>query len=91
MTVTGNAGRTPVVTLAVVAAGLLVAVGAAASLEMPGRDAARLVVISFGVSILAYAGGRLALRRSRSPLVVALIPVVSVALGSLAAAQAMFV
>jgi signal transduction histidine kinase len=91
VTVTGNAIHTPVVTLAVVAAGLLVAVGAAASLGMPAGDAAQLVAISFGVSILAYAGGRLALRRSRSPLVVALIPVVAVAFGSLAAAQAMFV
>jgi signal transduction histidine kinase len=83
--------RSPAVTLAVVAAGLLIAIGAAASLGLPAGDAAQLVAISFGVSITAYAGGRLALRRSRSPLVVALIPVVAVAFGSLAAAQAMFV
>ena len=49
------------------------------------------MAISFGVAIVAYAGGRLVLRRFRSPLVVALIPVVAVAFGSLAAAQAMFV
>jgi signal transduction histidine kinase len=81
----------PAVTPAVVAVGLLVAIGAAASLRLPAADATQLVAISFGVSIIAYAGGRLALRRSRSPLVVALIPVVAVAFGSLAAAQAMFV
>ena len=75
----------------VVAAGLLVAVGAAASLGLPAGDATQLVAISLGVSIVAYAGGRLALHRFRSPLVVALIPVVAAALGSLAAAQAMFV
>jgi signal transduction histidine kinase len=82
--------RAPAVTL-VVAAGLLVAIGAATSLGLPAGDAVRLVAISFGVSIIAYAGGRLALRRFRSPLVVALIPVVAVAFGSLAAAEAMFV
>jgi signal transduction histidine kinase len=82
--------RAPAVTLTVVA-GLLIAIGAAASLGLPAGDAAQLVAISFGVSITAYAGGRLALRRSRSPLVVALIPVVAVAFGSLAAAEAMFV
>jgi signal transduction histidine kinase len=82
--------RAPAVTLAVVA-GLLIAIGAAASLGLPAGDAAQLVAISFGASITAYGGGRLALRRSRSPLVVALIPVVAVAFGSLAAAEAMFV
>jgi signal transduction histidine kinase len=82
--------RAPVTTM-VVAAGLLAAVGAAASLGLPAGDATQLVAISFGVAIVAYAGGRLALRRFRSPLVVALIPIVAVALGSLAAAQAMFV
>ena len=91
MTVPRTAISAPVVTLAVVAAGLLVAIGAAASLGLPAGDAVQLVIISFGVSILAYACGRLALRRSRSPLVVALIPVFAVAFGSLAAAQAMFV
>jgi signal transduction histidine kinase len=81
----------PGVVAVVVAAGLLVAIGAAASLGLPAGDAAQLVAISFGVSVLPYAAGRLVLRRSRSPLVVALIPVVAVALGSLAAARAMFV
>jgi signal transduction histidine kinase len=90
VSVTTGAGRAPAVLL-VVAAGLLVAIAAAVSLGLPAGDAAQLVAISFGVSILAYAGGRLVLRRSRSPLVVALIPVVAVAFGSLAAAQAMFV
>ena len=91
MTVGATVVRAPLVTPLVVATGLLVAIGAAASLGLPAGDTAQLVAISFGVSILAYAGGRLALRRSRSPWVVALIPVVAVAFGSLAAAQAMFV
>ena len=91
MSVATSAARAPAVTPIVVAVGLLVSIGAAASLGLPAGDAAQLVAISFGVSITAYAGGRLALRRSRSPLVVALIPVVAVAFGSLAAAEAMFV
>ena len=81
----------PAIAPIAVAVGLLVAIGAAASLGLPAADASQLVAISFGVSIITYAGGRLALHRSRSPLVVALIPVVAVAFGSLAAAQAMFV
>jgi signal transduction histidine kinase len=76
---------------AVVAGGLAVAAAAAATLDMPGDDAVILVATSFGVALAAYLGGRWALRRSRSPVVVALIPVVAMALGSLAAAQAMFV
>jgi signal transduction histidine kinase len=72
-------------------AGLAVAVVAAASLRMPAGDAARLVAISFGVAVVSYAVGRVTLRRLRSPVVVALIPVAAVALGSLAAARAMFV
>jgi signal transduction histidine kinase len=76
---------------AVVAGGLAVAAAAAATLDMPGDDAVVLVATSFGVALAAYVGGRWALRRSRSPVVVALIPVVAMALGSLAAARAMFV
>ena len=76
---------------AVVAGGLAVAAAAAATLDMPGDDAVVLVATSFGVALAAYLGGRWALRRSRSPVVVALIPVAAMALGSLAAAQAMFV
>jgi signal transduction histidine kinase len=91
MSVTPSAVRAPAVAPLVVAVGLLVAIGAAASLGLPAGDASQLVAISFGVSIITYAGGRLALRRSRSPLVVALIPVVAVAFGLLVAAQAMFV
>ena len=86
-----SGSRPALVPLAVVAAGLLVAAGAAASLGLPGGDAAQLVAISFGVAIVPYVAGRLVLHRFRSPLVVALIPVVAVAFGSLAAAQAMFV
>jgi signal transduction histidine kinase len=50
-----------------------------------------LVAVSFGVALVSYGLGWVLLRRSRSPVVVALIPVVSIAVGALAAAQAMFV
>jgi signal transduction histidine kinase len=43
------------------------------------------------VALATYAAGRAAVVRSRSPVVVGLIPVVSVALGALVAARAMFV
>ncbi|MGH9212131.1 MAG: sensor histidine kinase [Acidimicrobiales bacterium] len=76
---------------AVVAGGLLVAVAAAVAVGLPGRDAVDLLAYSFGGGLATYAVARTALRRSRSPLVVALIPVVSIGLGALAAAQAMFV
>jgi signal transduction histidine kinase len=75
----------------VVAIGLAVAALAAASLGLPARDATQLVALSFGSAIVAYAAGRTILRRLRSPIVVALIPVAALAVGSLAAAQAMFV
>ena len=76
---------------AVVAVGLAVAVVAAASLGMPGDDAAVLVATSFGVALAAYGAGHAVLRRVRSPMVVALIPVVATVAGLLAAARAMFV
>jgi signal transduction histidine kinase len=76
---------------AVVAAGLLAAAAAAVAVGLPGRDALDLVAYSFGGALATYAVGWVALRRSRSPVIVALIPVVSIALGSLAAARAMFV
>jgi signal transduction histidine kinase len=85
--VTGDVGKR----LATVAAGLLIAVAAAAANGLPAGDTAVLIASSFGVALIAYGLGWLALRRSRSPLVVALIPVLAIALGSLAAAQAMFV
>jgi signal transduction histidine kinase len=77
--------------IAVVVGGLAVAAVAAVSLGVPAGDAVVLVASSFGVSLAAYLAGRVALRRVRSPVVVALIPVVAIALGLLAAAQAMFV
>ncbi|HEY8525766.1 MAG TPA: ATP-binding protein [Acidimicrobiales bacterium] len=75
----------------VVAGGLAVAVAVAAAVGIPADDAVVLIASSFGVALAAYALGRGVLRRSRSPVVVALIPVVAVALGALAAARAMFV
>jgi signal transduction histidine kinase len=77
--------------VAVVTGGLLLAVGSAAAIGLPASDTAVLIASSFGVALLAYGVGWLALRRSRSPMVVALIPVAAIALGVLAAAQAMFV
>ena len=71
----------------VVAGGLAVAVAVAAAVGIPGDDAAVLIASSFGVALVAYALGRAALRRSRSPVVVALIPVAAVALGSLAVSR----
>jgi signal transduction histidine kinase len=76
---------------AVVASGFLLAAVAAVAVGMPAGDTLMLVAYSFGGALVAYTVGRAALRRSRSPVVVALIPVVSLAVGSLAAAQAMFV
>jgi signal transduction histidine kinase len=83
--------REAVLSVLVVAGGLAVAVAVAAIVGAPADDAASLIASSFGVALAAYALGRVAVRRSRSPVVVALIPVVAVALGSLAAAKAMFV
>jgi signal transduction histidine kinase len=76
---------------AVVAAGLALAIVVALAEGIPSRDAAELVTYSFGTALVAYGLGWWALRRSRSPIVVALIPVASIALGALAAARAMFV
>ena len=75
----------------VLAGGLAVAAGTAWLYDLPAADALVLVGISFGVALATYGAGRAALVRSRSPVVVALIPVVAVALGALAAARAMFV
>ena len=76
---------------AVLAGGVLTAGVAAALFGLPASDAAVLVAISFGVALATYAVGRAAVVRSRSPVIVGLIPVVSVALGALVAARAMFV
>ncbi|MFZ6002893.1 MAG: sensor histidine kinase [Actinomycetota bacterium] len=74
-----------------VGVGLLAAAGAAAAASLPAADAIRLIGLSFGVAIFAYWLGRAALRRSSSPVIVALIPITSFGLGALAAAQSMFV
>ena len=74
-----------------VVVGLAAAAATAVAAEMPRHDAVQLVALSFGVALGAYAFGRLALRRHRTPLIVAIIPVVSFGLGALAAAQSMFV
>lgn len=77
--------------LVVTAAGLLAAIVVAAFAGLPAPDVVQLVVLSFGVAVLAYTLGRWALHRRQHPIVVALIPVGSLALGALAAARAMFV
>jgi signal transduction histidine kinase len=81
----------PLKPAAVVAGGLLVAAVAAVALGLPAHAVLDLIAYSFGGGLVTYAVGRLALRRSQTPVVVALIPVVAIALGSLAAANAMFV
>jgi signal transduction histidine kinase len=78
-------------TTQVVVAGLAIAGLSAAVLGLPARDAVVLMAASFGVALAAYVVGRAALRRLRSPLVVALIPTSAMALGLLVAASAMFV
>jgi len=75
----------------VVVCGLVVAVLAATALGLPAGDAAVLVAYSFGVASITYLVGRAAIDRTRSPVIVALIPVVAVALGTVVAARAMFV
>jgi signal transduction histidine kinase len=87
----GGGGGGAVKAVVVAVGGLCIAVAAAVAIGLPADDTAVLVAVSFGVAVASYAVGWLALRRSRSPVVVALIPVVSIALGALAAAQAMFV
>lgn len=78
-------------TVGVAVGGLCIAVAAAAAIGLPWDDTLVLVAVSFGVALGSYGLGWVALRRSRSPVVVALIPVVAIAVGALAAAQAMFV
>jgi signal transduction histidine kinase len=87
--------------LALVAlAGLAVSVAVAASIGMSAADSASLIAMSFGSGIACLVIGSLVLlglgRRARPAygvraLVVALIPVVSLAIGALVATRAMFV
>lgn len=77
--------------VAIPVAGLALAAACAWALGLPAGDAAVLVGISFGMAVCTYAVGRAAVVRSRSPVVVALVPVVATALGALLAARAMFV
>ncbi len=78
-------------TAVTVMVGVAVAIAAAAAAEVPGADTLKLLVLSFGVALVVYGLGRVAIRRHHSPVVVALIPIGSMSLGALAAAQAMFV
>lgn len=77
--------------LAVMIAGLAAAALAASMVDLPADDTLVLVGYSFGGGLAAWGAAWLLLRRVRSPVVVALIPIVSIALGALAAARAMFV
>lgn len=79
------------VVLVVVLVGLGSAVLAAALADIPRTDMAELVAISFGTALVVLAAGIAAVRRLGSPVVVGLIPVVSVTVGALAAGRAMFV
>jgi signal transduction histidine kinase len=79
--------RVVVTVLVGLGAGLAAAVAAGLS----GADTVQLIVLSFGVALAAYGLGRSALRRSQSPVIVALIPIASFGIGALVAAQSMFV
>lgn len=76
---------------AAVAVGLFAAGAAAALAGLPRTDAVQLVSLSFGVALATYVLGRGALRRHHTPVIVAIIPVLSFGLGALAAAKLMFV
>ncbi len=71
--------------------GLAIAAVATLAAALPRADAVQLVTLSFGGALAAYGVGRALLQRNHSPVIVAVIPVLSVGLGALAAAQAMFV
>lgn len=80
------------------AAGLAGAVAAAALAGLPGDDTAVLVALSFGPALASYAIGTVVMRPVRrragvgaAAVLVALIPVVSVAVGAVVAARAMFI
>ena len=82
----------------VVAAGFATAAIVAAGAGIPAQDAATLVALSFGTAVTSYAVGAAGMRPMRrrwgvgaAASVVALIPIVSAAVGALAAARAMFV
>jgi signal transduction histidine kinase len=78
-------------TLVTIVAGLVLAVAAAVAAGVNVADTATLILLSFGVALIVYTAGTVALRRVNSPVVVALIPLAAVILGALAAAQSMFV
>ncbi|MGH9245306.1 MAG: sensor histidine kinase [Acidimicrobiales bacterium] len=84
--------------LGVVVAGLVFSGGVAAAAALPARDGLSLVALSFGVALISYLVGVRALRMARRRIgigaaaaIVAAIPVVAVAAGTLVAANAMFV
>jgi signal transduction histidine kinase len=79
-------------------AGLAAAVAVAAVAGVPSGDAAVLIAISFGVALASYTVGTATMRAARrrrgvgaAAVFVALIPVVSVVIGAMAAAGSMFI
>lgn len=82
-------GRTAV--LGVAATGTAAAVGIAVLHGLPAGDIVALIGLAGGVALGVLLVGLAVLRRRHHPLVVALIPLVALAGGLLAAAQAMFV
>lgn len=83
---------------AATAAGLAAALAVAAVAGVPGDDAAALVALSFGPALVCFALGNVAMGAVRrragvggAAVLVALIPVVSVAVGAVVAARAMFI
>lgn len=84
----------------VVVGGIVLGVLLAAATGMPLRDAALLLVMAFAAATASHVGGRLLAsslhRRGRDSVrsravIVALVPLVSLAVGALVAARAMFV
>ncbi len=87
--------------VALITGGLAVALAVAVPLDLPARDAVEVVAIAFGAGLLALALAGLAVRRlhrdaidenlTARAVLVALIPIVALGVGVLAAARAMFV
>jgi len=76
---------------ATVAGGLTLGALVAFIAGRTATEAGQLIGLSFSVALVLYLVGRRALRWRRSPMIVALIPVASIGIGALVAAQAMFV
>lgn len=73
------------------ALGLAIGVWVARAADLPRSDTVQLLLLSFGVAFIAYLIGITVMRRAQSPIIVAVIPLATVGMGLLAAANSMFV